>query len=130
MNTDETLLGRHWFLDLSGCQNIPDTPAQLEQIVCEAVLLSGATIVQRCFHAFSPFGLTGVVIIAESHVAIHTWPEHRAVCIDYFSCSDRIDVQRSFDYLIRAFQPTSTKRSTSERRITTDPTQDNFQIKH
>ncbi|AMV35028.1 S-adenosylmethionine decarboxylase proenzyme precursor [Pirellula sp. SH-Sr6A] len=122
MSTEEKLLGRHWFLDLSGCLNIPDTPEQLEQIICEAVLLSGATIVQRCFHAFSPYGLTGVVVIAESHVAVHTWPEHQAICIDYFSCSERIGVQRSFDYLIRAFQPHSAKQSTSERRVAFGPT--------
>jgi S-adenosylmethionine decarboxylase len=117
MSDPDIVLGRHWFLDLSGCSHCPDTPESLEQIVCDAVLLSGATIVQTCFHAFSPIGLTGVVIIAESHVAIHTWPEHDAICIDFFSCSDRLDVQKTLDAFIREFQPAITKQSVQERRV-------------
>lgn len=117
MSVSDIVLGRHWFLDLSGCSHTPDTPESLEQIVREAVLLSGATIVQTCFHAFSPIGLTGVVIIAESHVAIHTWPEHNAICIDFFSCSDRLAVQKTLDALIGEFQPAFKKQTVQERRV-------------
>lgn len=117
MSDPDMVLGRHWFLDLSSCSELPHTPEELERIVCESVLLSGATIVQKCFHAFSPFGLTGVVIIAESHVAIHTWPEYNAICIDYFSCSDRLDVQRTLDALITEFKPAIAKQSVRERRV-------------
>lgn len=118
MSDAELVLGRHWFLDFSGCSQLPTTPEELEAIVCKSVLLSGATIVQKCFHAFAPIGLTGVVIIAESHVAIHTWPEHNALCIDFFSCSDRLDVQKTLDALTAEFKPTSAKQSVRERRVT------------
>jgi S-adenosylmethionine decarboxylase len=118
MSATDMVLGRHWFLDMSDCSGLPHTPEDLDRILCESVLLSGATIVHKCFHTFSPIGLTGVVIIAESHVAVHTWPEHNAICVDYFSCSERLDVQKTLDALIREFKPAITKQSVRGRRVT------------
>jgi S-adenosylmethionine decarboxylase proenzyme len=57
----------------------------------EAVNLSGATIITTAFHNFSPCGVSGVIVIAESHVAIHTWPEYRYSAVDIFTCGDCID---------------------------------------
>ena len=65
---------------------------------------SGATVVQSCFHQFSPYGLSGVVVIAESHLAAHTWPEHNAMCLDLFSCSDKIKAQVAIDYIAAEIQ--------------------------
>lgn len=56
-------------------------------------------MVKSCFHKFSPYGLSGVVVIAESHLAVHTWPEHRAVCLDLFSCSNKIDAQAAITFV-------------------------------
>ncbi len=97
-------LGWHWFLDLSQCGSIPTAPKELEAILCESARIAGATIVESCFHSFSPFGLSGVVVIAESHLAIHTWPEHHAVCIDLFSCTESLDVTKAFSFLESVFQ--------------------------
>ena len=57
----------------------------------EAVRAAGGTIVTDVFHTFSPYGVTGVVVIAESHVTIHTWPEHGYAAVDIFSCSEKLD---------------------------------------
>lgn len=65
--------------------------------------LIGATIVQSVFHEFNPHGLSGVVIIAESHIAIHTWPEHRCAALDIFTCGQRLHAQPGIDYLRQAF---------------------------
>jgi len=93
------ILGWHWLIDFSECLAIPTDPLVLEQILVDAAKLAGATVVQSCFHQFSPYGLSGVVVIAESHLAAHTWPEHQAVCLDIFSCSRGIDVQTAIAFV-------------------------------
>ena len=84
-------LAVHSLLDFHGCQ--PDRlhdAAGLREAMLAAIRDAGGTIVTDVFHAFSPHGLSGVVVIAESHVAIHTWPEHRYAAVDIFSCSPRL----------------------------------------
>jgi len=61
--------------------------------------VSGATIVDRSGHHFSPYGVTAVVIIAESHLAAHTWPEFRFVALDVFTCGTTVDPRAAFDLL-------------------------------
>ena len=60
------------------------------QRVLEAVTAAQGTIVKPVFHEFSPWGVSGVVVIAESHVTIHTWPEHGYAAVDIFSCSRKL----------------------------------------
>lgn len=60
----------------------------------EGGLGRGGTIVRSVFHQFSPWGVTGVVVITESHVTVHTWPEHGYAAVDVFSCSPRLDHAR------------------------------------
>ncbi len=82
-----TALGRHLLVEFTGCD--PAALADLAGVTAamlEAARASGATIVTHSFHHFSPHGVSGAVIIAESHLAIHTWPEHRFAAVDYFSC--------------------------------------------
>jgi S-adenosylmethionine decarboxylase len=93
------MLGWHWFADFRDCGALPTSPESIEAILVEAARLSGATVVQSCFHQFSPYGLSGVVVIAESHLAAHTWPEHRAMCVDIFSCSDSIKAELAIGYI-------------------------------
>jgi S-adenosylmethionine decarboxylase proenzyme len=96
---DKQQLGMHWLADMYNCSNMPTEPAVLQRILVEAAERSGATVVQSCFHQFSPYGLSGVVVIAESHLAAHTWPEHGTICIDLFSCTQRIDVSIAMQYI-------------------------------
>ena len=63
----------------------------IRPLLLEAVRAAGATIVTEIFHNFSPHGVSGVIVIAESHVAIHTWPEHTYAAVDIFSCSATLD---------------------------------------
>ncbi|HEV2056254.1 MAG TPA: adenosylmethionine decarboxylase [Methylomirabilota bacterium] len=79
-------LGRHLIVELFDCA--PEILNDLEAV--QTILLAvarraRATIVGSTFHQFSPFGLSGVVIMSESHVSIHTWPEHRYTAADIFS---------------------------------------------
>ena len=63
----------------------------VKKLLCQAVRQGGGTIVKAVFHNFSPYGASGVVVITESHVTIHTWPEHGYAAVDIFSCSKKLD---------------------------------------
>lgn len=85
-------LAKHTLLEMRGCDPIllRDREA-LAPLLLAAVRDAGATIVTDVFHNFSPHGVSGVIVIAESHVAIHTWPEHAFAAVDIFSCSETLD---------------------------------------
>jgi S-adenosylmethionine decarboxylase len=94
-------LGRHLLLELFDCDaeaiNSLDT---VKASMVEAAKRAQATIVDVVFHEFNPFGISGVVVIAESHLAIHTWPEYRYAAVDVFSCGDVLQPQVAADYLV------------------------------
>ena len=83
-------LGQHLIIDFYDCQSIPSTAKSIEQLMLATAGEIKATVVTSSFHEFSPHGLSGVVVIAESHLAAHTWPEHKVVCIDLFTCSNEM----------------------------------------
>jgi S-adenosylmethionine decarboxylase len=88
-------LGIHSLFDLYGCD--PALLADQEVVraaLLEAVRQSGGTIITDVFHQFSPHGVSGVVVIAESHLAIHTWPERGFAAVDLFTCSATLDHER------------------------------------
>ncbi|MDB4521851.1 adenosylmethionine decarboxylase [Gammaproteobacteria bacterium] len=60
---------------------------------------AGATIVTETFHHFSPHGVSGAVIIAESHLSIHTWPEYGYAAVDLFTCGDTVSSETAFNHL-------------------------------
>lgn len=85
-------LGRQILVEFYDCDRdvLNDEPL-IRDIMLEGVRRSGATIVSDTFHTFSPHGVSGAVVIAESHVAIHTWPEHGYAAVDIFTCGETID---------------------------------------
>lgn len=86
---DGTDFGKHYLVDLKGCD--PETIKLIEPtraILLRAVKDCGATLVNHHFHQYEPFGVSGVVLIAESHFSVHTWPEHRFVGVDIFTCGE------------------------------------------
>src|SRR5262245_53613659 len=98
-------LGRHILVEFNGCcPDILDDVSIIENSMVEAASKAGATIVQSSFHHFSPFGVSGVVVIQESHLAIHTWPEYQYAAVDLFTCGDTVDPWISFDHLKTAFK--------------------------
>lgn len=80
-------LGRHLLAEFYDCgTDALNDPGRIERFMNEAARRSGATVVQSVFHAFSPHGVSGVVVVEESHLAVHTWPEYRYAAVDYFAC--------------------------------------------
>jgi len=71
----------------------------------DAAEVSRATIVAESFHEFKPYGVSGAVIIQESHYTIHTWPEHAYAAVDLFYCGGTIHVHRAVQLLTERFKP-------------------------
>ena len=97
-------LGRHLLVELFDCD--PDVINDLEAVkgaLIEAAKRAQATIVDVVFHEFNPFGISGVVVIAESHLTIHTWPEYRFAAVDIFSCGDVLQPEIAASYLVEQF---------------------------
>ena len=93
-------LANHQIVEFNGCEEAKiDNSDFIREIFLKAAKLGNATIVNECFHEFSPYGITGVLVIAESHISIHTWPEHKYVAVDIFSCGDKVDYNKIIDYL-------------------------------
>ena len=102
----EEPLGEHFIIELYDCTgNILDNLERIQSELLEAARIAKATVIDHCFHKFSPQGVSGVVVIAESHLSIHTWPEYGYAAIDLFSCSSTMEMDRVFDLLKRAFGP-------------------------
>jgi len=113
--------GLHLTADLRGCD--PAAPCMVDPAVLarrcrDAVVLSGLTGVAELMHRFGPAdgqsGITGVVLLAESHLAVHTWPELGAVTLDVYVCNyggDNRDRARTLlDALVRVFEPAEVSR--------------------
>ncbi|HNX23844.1 MAG TPA: adenosylmethionine decarboxylase [Spirochaetota bacterium] len=82
-------LGRHFLAEFYNCSSeILNDETSIADIMTKAVEVSKATIIKPFFHKFSPHGISGVIVIAESHLAIHTWPEFSFAAVDLFSCGD------------------------------------------
>lgn len=85
-------LGRQILVEFYDCvQSKLNNVSFVETSMIEAAEASKATIISHNFHKFSPYGVSGVVIIAESHIAIHTWPEYLYGAVDIFTCGETID---------------------------------------
>jgi S-adenosylmethionine decarboxylase len=72
----------------------------LKRCLHDAAEQIGATVVNECFYEFSPHGISGVLIISESHICIHTWPEHAYAAIDIFTCGDSVKPERAVNPLV------------------------------
>ncbi|HDM70392.1 MAG TPA: S-adenosylmethionine decarboxylase proenzyme [Thermotogales bacterium] len=93
-------LGRHLLAEFYDCDsNILRDLEMIREYLKKAAEVANATIVNWTFHQFSPQGVSGVVVIAESHLAIHTWPEYRYAAVDLFTCGEDVDPWRAFDFL-------------------------------
>ena len=83
-------LGTHLLIELYGCNvNLLNDADAIEAAMVEAAKEGGATVVQTVFHRFSLQGISGVVVIAESHLTVHTWPEYGYAALDVFTCGNR-----------------------------------------
>lgn len=98
-------LGYHVLVEMYQCNEaFLDDPKYVEETLVRAADLSGATVVSHTFHQFSPYGVSGVVVVSESHLAIHTWPEHGYASLDLYTCGDVVDTHGAFSYIREKFE--------------------------
>jgi S-adenosylmethionine decarboxylase proenzyme len=89
-NLTARVLGFQLLVEFFDCdREVLNDVAKIETILCEAVVAAGARVVKTAMHKFSPQGVSGVVLISESHVTIHTWPQKGYAAVDIFTCGDR-----------------------------------------
>ncbi|MDQ6823803.1 MAG: adenosylmethionine decarboxylase [Candidatus Eremiobacteraeota bacterium] len=82
-------LGTHIVCELSGCNPKALTDVEsVRNMMVSAALAANATVMESAFHRFQPHGVSGVVVIAESHLSIHTWPETGYAAMDFYTCGD------------------------------------------
>ncbi|MGZ4106759.1 MAG: adenosylmethionine decarboxylase [Tumebacillaceae bacterium] len=98
-------MGRHVVAELWDCDGeLLNDQHAVERIMVNAALESGAEVREVVFHKFSPHGVSGVVIISESHLTIHSFPEHRYASIDVYTCGDRIDPAVASNYISKSLR--------------------------
>jgi S-adenosylmethionine decarboxylase len=111
-------LGRHILAEVYGCDHdILNSAETIEKIMVNAALRAGAEIREVAFHKFSPQGVSGVVIISESHLAIHTWPELGYAALDVFTCGETVDPWVACDDIVEKFKAENVTATESRRGI-------------
>ncbi|MBN1352452.1 S-adenosylmethionine decarboxylase proenzyme [candidate division KSB1 bacterium] len=97
-------LGKSVLIEYYGCnRDILNDGKMMEELLLDAVRVSGATLIDSVFHKFSPHGISGVVVIAESHFSVHTWPEYGYCAVDVFTCGEDIDTGKAISFLKEKF---------------------------
>lgn len=96
-------LGRHIIAEFYDCpSNALNQVIAIEKAMVDSAEKAGATIINSTFHHFAPFGVSGVVVIQESHLAIHTWPEYGFAAVDLFTCGNTVSPWTALEVLKKA----------------------------
>ena len=94
-----TGLGHQFIADIYGCGADISDPSLVRRVALEAAEIGNATLIKEVTHEFSPHGLSCVLVIAESHIALHTWPEHGYVAVDIFTCDLSVDGEKIIEFI-------------------------------
>ena len=94
-------LGRHLLIELQDCdKEVLNDLGFLRDAVLGAAIDCGATVLGESFHHFNPQGVSGVVVIAESHLSIHTWPEYEYAAVDIFTCGTSVEPEKAVEVIV------------------------------
>ena len=98
-------LGQHLIVELYGCdKKALSSVDRVQAIMIAAARAARVTVIDSIFHHFKPHGVSGVIVIAESHFAIHTWPEHAYASVDLFTCGTGTKPWEAFKRLKKDFK--------------------------
>ena len=100
-DSDSTnMVGKHCILELYDCDELKlNDEAFLRTTITTASKRAGATLLNLITHRFDPQGVTGLALLAESHISIHTWPEHGYAAVDVFTCGEQTLPEKACDFL-------------------------------
>ncbi len=110
-------LGRHVIIELWGCGDAINDRGLVERAMRNAVHAANATLLNLFIHEFSPQGVTGVAVLAESHLSIHTWPEYGYVAADVFTCGSTTKPEAAAEVLRVEFGATNADIRELERGV-------------
>lgn len=88
---------------------------QIRYGMLKAAELMGAEIIGQSFHTFKPWGVSGTVTIAESHLAVHTWPEYNFAAVTFETCGELMDHRKAYRYLVEFFESRNPKITHQKR---------------
>jgi len=118
-------LGLHIIADLYGVKgDLIDKVEDIKDLLEGAVEYAQLTKISSHYHQFQPHGATGVVLIAESHLSIHTWPELGIATVDVYTCGDPEQCKKAMDYIIEKLKPTKVEMKIFDRGILPQPTEE------
>ncbi|GAB6066342.1 adenosylmethionine decarboxylase [Aquifex pyrophilus] len=111
-------LGLHILADLYGVEaDKIDRVEDIREVLEGAVKYANLTKISSHYYQFQPHGATGVILLAESHISIHTWPEHGIATVDVYTCGDPSKAYRAMDYIISKLQPSRVDKQVHDRGI-------------
>lgn len=111
-------LGKHVLAEFYQCnKKILNNVSRIERLMIESAEKANATVISSSFHHFNPYGVSGVVVIAESHLAIHTWPEYGYASIDIYTCGDTLDPWVAYKFLKKHLQSQETSMMELKRGL-------------
>ncbi|MFN3813444.1 MAG: adenosylmethionine decarboxylase [Aquificaceae bacterium] len=111
-------LGLHILADLYGVNpDLIDRVEDIRHLLESAVKIASLTKISSHYYQFNPHGATGVVLLAESHISIHTWPEHGLAAVDTYTCGDPSKAYKAMDYIISTLEPTRVDKQVFERGL-------------
>lgn len=97
-------IGHHYIVEASGCDpKIISSVEKVQQILVKAAEISGAQVWSVSINRFPPNGVSGIIVISESHISTHTWPEFGYGALDFYTCGNEIDPEKAVVYAVEAF---------------------------
>ncbi len=110
------VLGRHIIAELYGVsKDLISKEEQVRQIMEKVIEEAKVEVVGSLYKQFNPHGVTGIILISESHISIHTWPEYELVNLDIFTCGDPQQAHKAFDAFIKYLKPKNYKHYILDR---------------
>ena len=114
--------GWHLIADLIDGARLDDAD-RIERILADAAAAAGATLLEVRLHKFGPgFGVTGVALLAESHISIHTWPEYGTACVDIFMCGKTNDLDAALAVIVAGLEAMVGQQAIHRRAFGSDGT--------
>ncbi len=111
--------GRHLIVEMWDCdREVLNNAKKIREILREAALRARATVIRVFCHEFSPEGVTGVVLLAESHLSVHTWPEEGYAAVDIFTCGQTTEPRLAAEHVLTGFKAKSSYMVELKRGIT------------
>ena len=104
VKTPHSPIGHHYIVEASGCDaKVIGSVEKVQQILVKAAEIAGAHVWSISFSKFPPHGVSGVVVISESHISTHTWPERKYAALDIYTCGSNVDPEKAVVYALEAF---------------------------